>query len=104
MRLHRGLERRDRRMNETMPLLCSTGAFSRYPDYTSYRATLTYGPQLDADGFELMFYPEWAEQLDEIAARLKQSELHFPALHTEKSVGTALGSLQDRKSTRLNSS
>ena len=84
-------------MNETMPLLCSTGAFSRYPDYTSYHATLTYGPQLDADGFELMFYPEWASNLDEIAAQLKGSGLRFPALHAEKSVGTALGSLQEEE-------
>ncbi len=84
-------------MNETMPLLCSTGAFSRYPDYTSYHATLTYGPQLDADGFELMFFPEWASNLDEIAAQLKGSGLRFPALHAEKSVGTALGSLQEEE-------
>lgn len=84
-------------MSERMPLLCSTGAFSRYPDYTSYRATLTYGPQLDVDGFELMFYPEWADNLDEIAAQLKRSGLRFPALHAEKSVGTALGSLQEEK-------
>jgi sugar phosphate isomerase/epimerase len=84
-------------MSERMPLLCSTGAFSRYPDYTSYHATLTYGPQLDVDGFELMFYPEWASNLDEIAAQLKGSGLRFPALHAEKSVGTALGSLQEEE-------
>lgn len=87
-------------MNETMPLLCSTGAFSRYPRHTDYRATLNYGPQLDVDGFELMFYPHWAEQLDEITAQLKQSRLHFPALHAEKSVGTALGSLQEEERTQ----
>ena len=85
-------------MSKTMPLLCSTGAFSRYPRHTSYRATLSYGPQLDvADGFELMFYPEWAGQLDEIAAQLKQSGLRFPALHAEKSVGTALGNSREEE-------
>jgi sugar phosphate isomerase/epimerase len=84
-------------MSETMQLLCSTGAFSRYPDHTDYRAVLTYGPQLDVDGFELMFYPEWVEHLDEIAGELGQSGLRFPALHAEKSVGTALGSLQEEE-------
>lgn len=84
-------------MSETMQLLCSTGAFSRYPDNTDYRAVLTYGPQLDVDGFELMFYPEWANHLDEIAAELGKSGLRFPALHAEKSVGTALGSLQEEE-------
>lgn len=84
-------------MSETMPLLCSTGAFSRYPQHTSYRAILSYGPQLAVDGFELMFYPEWAGQLDEIAAALKPSGLRFPALHAEKSVGTALGSSREEE-------
>jgi sugar phosphate isomerase/epimerase len=96
-RLHHCIGRDDRGVSETMPLLCSTGAFSRYPDYTDYRAVLTYGPQLDVDGLELMFYPQWAGQLDEIAAALRQSGLRFPALHVEKSVGTALGSLQEEE-------
>lgn len=33
-----------------MLLLCSTGAFSRNPDYIDYRAVLQYGPQLDVNG------------------------------------------------------
>ncbi|HLI08723.1 MAG TPA: sugar phosphate isomerase/epimerase family protein [Ktedonobacteraceae bacterium] len=84
-------------MSGTMPLLCSTGAFSRYPDYTDYRAVLTYGPQLAVDGLELMFYPAWVRQLDEVVATLGQSRLRFPALHVEKSVGTMLGSVQEEE-------
>jgi len=39
-------------MSQPTQLLCSTGAFSRYPNYTDYRAVLKYGPQLAVDGFE----------------------------------------------------
>ncbi len=46
-------------MSEAMQLLCSTGTFSRDPDYTDYRAVLAYGPGLEVDGFEVMFYAGW---------------------------------------------
>jgi sugar phosphate isomerase/epimerase len=46
-------------MSQSVLLLCSTGAFSRYPDYTGYEAVQKYGPLLDVDGFEVMFYPGW---------------------------------------------
>ncbi len=74
-----------------MQLLCSTGAFSRYPDYTDYRVILQYGPQLDVDGLELMFYPMWYSNIEQIADNLQRSGLRFPVMHTEKSIGVALG-------------
>ena len=44
-------------MDDTMPrLLCSTGAFSCWPGGEN-QAALAYGPQLEVDGFELMFDP-----------------------------------------------
>lgn len=75
-------------------LLCSTGAFTRDPDRTDYRAILTYGPALAVDGFELLFYPDWYPHVDDIAASLRASGLRFPAIHAEKSIGPALGSDQ----------
>ncbi|GAC1672170.1 MAG: hypothetical protein NVS9B9_29680 [Ktedonobacteraceae bacterium] len=74
-----------------MKLLCSTGAFSRSPDYIDHRAALRYGPQLDVDGLELMFYAPWYEQIEQIAHDLQQSGLRFPVMHTEKNIGVALG-------------
>ena len=74
-----------------MQLLCSTGAFSRSPDYIDYHAALQYGPQLDIDGLELMFYTPWYEQIEAIAHTLQQSGLRFPVMHTEKNIGVALG-------------
>lgn len=74
-----------------MQLLCSTGAFSRFPEFTSHRALLEYGPHLDVDGFEIMFYPAWYPNLDQIADELRQSGLNIAAIHTEKGIGSALG-------------
>ncbi len=78
-------------MSQTTQLLCSTGAFSRYPDHTGYQAIQKYGPTLKVDGFELMFYPAWYTDIKHIAAELQTTGLRFPAMHAEKSIGSALG-------------
>jgi sugar phosphate isomerase/epimerase len=74
-----------------MQLLCSTGTFSRYPNFTDYRALLTYGPQLDVEGFELMFYPAWYSHIARIADDLSRSHLNIPVMHSEKNIGNVLG-------------
>ncbi len=74
-----------------MQLLCSTGTFSRFPNFTDYHALLTYGPQLDVEGFELMFYPAWYPHLERIADDLGKSRLNIPVMHSEKNIGVALG-------------
>ena len=74
-----------------MQLLCSTGTFSRFPNFTDYHALLTYGPQLDVEGFELMFYPAWYPHLKRIADDLGKSRLNIPVMHSEKNIGVALG-------------
>jgi len=77
-----------------MQLLCSSGAFSRNPDFTNHHQVLAYAPFLDVDGFELMFYENWYAQFDVIVQDLQRSGLHFPAIHAEKNIGMALGSSQ----------
>lgn len=78
-------------MSKSPQLLCSTGTFSRYPDYTDYQAIREYGPQLEVDGFEVMFYPEWYADIEHVAHDLQRTGLRFPAIHTEKNIGSALG-------------
>jgi sugar phosphate isomerase/epimerase len=78
-------------MSQSITILCSTGAFSRYPDHTGYEAVLQYGPALDVAGFELMFYPSWYTEIEKIGTALRNSGLRFPAMHGEKSIGTLLG-------------
>lgn len=81
-----------------MRLLCSTGTFSRSPDYSTYQQVLRYAPFLVPDkgveGFELLFYSSWYPHLDQIAHDLEQSGLKFPVMHAEKNIGTALGNPQ----------
>lgn len=77
-------------MNRLIQLLCSTGTFSRFPDLTDYRSILTYGPELEVDGFELMFYPDWSTEIEQIAIKLLDTQLRFPAIHAEKGIGPAL--------------
>lgn len=77
-----------------MQLLCSTGAFSRFPDFTDYRSILEYGPLLAVDGLEVMFFPGWTDDIEKIAAELRASGLRFPAIHAEKGIGPALISTQ----------
>lgn len=79
---------------EKMQLLCSTGAFSRFPDLTDYRAILEYGPLLDVDGLEVMFFPGWTDDVERIASELRASGLRIPAIHAEKAIGPALISPQ----------
>lgn len=86
-------------MTPHIPLLCSTGAMSRNPDHTSYQQVLRYGPQVDADGLELMFYKSWYPEIEHIANELQASQLHIPAMHAEKDIGVLLGStsIEDRQ-------
>jgi sugar phosphate isomerase/epimerase len=77
-------------MISQMQLLCSTGTFSRFPDLTDYRSIFIYGPELEVDGFELMFYPDWSTEIEHIASELLTSKLSFPAIHAEKGIGPAL--------------
>jgi sugar phosphate isomerase/epimerase len=87
-------------MGNAWQVLCSTGAFTRERDAFDYRAILKYGPALDVDGLELLFYRQWYEQIDQIAADLGASGLRFPAMHAEKSIGPALGSADPAEQTR----
>jgi sugar phosphate isomerase/epimerase len=77
-----------------MQLLCSTGAFSRFPDLTDYRSILEYGPLLAVDGLEVMFFPGWTDDTEHIAAGLRASGLRIPVIHAEKGIGPALISAQ----------
>jgi sugar phosphate isomerase/epimerase len=73
-----------------MQLLCSTGTFSRFPDLTDYRSILTYGPELEVAVFEVMFYPDWSTNIEQISSELLRSRLWFPVVHAEKGIGPAL--------------
>lgn len=83
-----------------MQLLCSTGAFSRFPELTDYQSILEYGPLLDVDGLEVMYFPRWTDDIEHIGTELRASGLRIPAIHAEKGIGPALISAQSKKRER----
>ncbi|QBD78476.1 sugar phosphate isomerase/epimerase [Ktedonosporobacter rubrisoli] len=87
-------------MSKTVQLLCSTGAFSHYPDFTSHEMVLEYGPQLGIDALELMFYPSWYPRLEQVATDLQRSGLQFPVIHAEKNVGIFSGKVDTEQQAR----
>lgn len=77
-----------------MQVLCSTGVFTRGSGYTDHRAILKYGPLLDVDGFEIMFYRDWYPHFHQVVYDLQLSGLKFPAIHAEKKIGVVFGSAE----------
>jgi sugar phosphate isomerase/epimerase len=73
-----------------MQLLCSSGAFGRYPVLIDHLDIARYAPALPIDGVEIMYYPEWTPRIEEIAADLLSTGLRFPALHVEKNAAPAM--------------
>ena len=78
----------------TVPqVLCSTGTFVRWDTpQPAYRAILDYGPSLNIDGLEIMFYRSWYGHMDRIVAELAASGLEFPVVHAEKRISSTFAS------------
>ena len=76
----------------TPTILCSTGILTRDPEQTDHKAILEHAPKLGADGYELALYKAWYGHLDDVVEELRTSELSFPAVHADKSIGAGLGS------------
>lgn len=73
-------------------VLCSTGILTRDPDQTDHKAILEHAAKLGAAGFELLLYDGWYGHLDDVIEELRTSDLSFPAVHADKSIGAGLGS------------
>lgn len=80
-------------MEQLWPVLCSTGAFTRESLLPDHRPILSIGPSLEADGLELLFYKAWYAEVERVADDLLASGLRFPVIHSEKSIASALGSV-----------
>lgn len=77
------------------PVLASTGVVTQDPEQTDHTAIIEHVPKLGAAGYELQVQGAWYGHLDEVVEDLRASELSFPAVHAEKSIGSALGSDKD---------
>lgn len=83
-----------------MELLCSTGAFSREPDYVDHQSILACCSELEVDGFEVIFYSAWYEDIERTARDLRRFGLRFAAVHAEKSIATDLGATETQERER----
>ena len=67
-------------------ILCSTGALIGRPNGRDYRLLKQFCPQLECDGFELILYDSWYDQVEDLAAFLRELKLNIPVMHCEKSM------------------
>ena len=69
-------------------VLCSTGIITHFPDRPSHRPIIENRAEIDADHFELMIYPSWYPNIDEVVADLQSEGISFPAVHADKRIGS----------------
>lgn len=68
-------------------ILCSTGAIIGVKNGRDYRLLEPLSKQLDCDGFELMMYSSWYDQIEEIKEFVNGLGLYIPVFHCQKGIG-----------------
>ena len=74
-----------------MKVLCSTGGIIGPRNQRNYRLLEAYSKELSCDGFELMMYKAWYEEMDDLISYLKELQLYIPVVHCEKNIGSCIG-------------
>ncbi|MBQ8316007.1 MAG: sugar phosphate isomerase/epimerase [Lachnospiraceae bacterium] len=74
-----------------MKILCSTGGIIGPQNQRDYRLLENYSKELLCDGFELMMYKAWYEEIDDLISYLKGLRLYIPVVHCEKNIGRCIG-------------
>lgn len=81
-------------------VFCSTGVMTNYPKFPSHKIILENGYKLNADGLELIIYPNWYDEIKSVTNELCASKLKFPTVHADKDIGpliTELNTLDYKK-------
>ncbi|GAB3748871.1 TIM barrel protein [Microlunatus parietis] len=78
---------------------CSTGAFSRDPDVVDAAGIVAAARRVDADGFELLSYPAFADDPKDSTSIFSRSGLPWTSVHAGKAIGPLLssGTADDRR-------
>ena len=71
-------------------VLCSTGALIGRPNGRNHRLLAEFSEKLCCDGFELMMYDTWYENLEQVIAEIQEMKLNIPVVHAEKTIGQAI--------------
>ena len=70
-----------------MEVLCSTGALIGRPNGRDPRLMEELTPKLDCDGYEMMMYSTWYENVPEVTEYFRSLSLNIPVYHCQKTVG-----------------
>lgn len=68
-------------------ILCSTGAFIGMPNGRDYHLLEKFSKQLEFDGFELIIYSNWYNEIEDLLSFLKTLKLNIPVVHSDKDIG-----------------
>lgn len=68
-------------------VLCSTGALIGRPNGRDWRLLGPLAQRLDCDGFEVMVYATWYDQMEDMLRDVQGFGLNIPVVHCEKKVG-----------------
>lgn len=81
-------------------ILCSTGALLGRPNGRDYRLLADYSKKLRFDGYELMIYSNWYDELSDFLKFVESMSLNIPIIHCEKRIGEMI-SLGEETETAL---
>jgi sugar phosphate isomerase/epimerase len=76
-------------------ILLSTGAFTGRINGRNHRLAAHYMDRLHCDGFELMIFDGWMEELEEIVCEYIKSGINIRAVHSVKNIGDMVSSPDD---------
>lgn len=76
-------------------ILCSTGALLGRANNRNHNLLDELARKLTCDGFELMLYPAWYENIDNIVSDIKRMSLHIPVMHCDKNIGDMISSCNE---------
>lgn len=65
----------------------STGAFTGRKNGRNYKLAIDYADKLECDGYELLMYEDFYQNINTIIADYIASELNFPVVHVDKMIG-----------------
>ncbi|MCI7768481.1 MAG: sugar phosphate isomerase/epimerase [Oscillospiraceae bacterium] len=68
-------------------ILCSTGALITRRNGRNHKLLPEFAERLDFDGFELMLYQSWNDDLVSVADDIARMGLDIPTVHCEKEIG-----------------
>ena len=68
-------------------ILCSTGAIIGGANKRYYKILDEFSKKLSCDGFELMIYRAWYENIEDVVDDIRKMSLNIPVIHCDKHIG-----------------